>query len=287
MVEQAYKLLVIIPALNEAGTISAVVGECLEYSRDVVVVDDGSADGTGDLALAAGAKIIKRQSNGGLGAALVAGFKYALEKGFDLVVTVDGDGAHDPAWIPGLVAHHLNTKSDITIGSRFKGGAHAVPSSKIAANFFATSLTNRILAGELTDAASGMRLLGRRVMSRTFDRMDFGFAYELLYEAKRESLRIEEYPVQVRYDGRELFGTQQGELLNLLAFAFAIADDLALRENLLWLRSMVESYSLARIQVGGRFLVMLPIRECGMYSFQEQSRWFVDLERDAEEWRTI
>jgi glycosyltransferase involved in cell wall biosynthesis len=290
MASNNHKLLVIVPASNEVGTIGAVVDECLRYSRDVLVVDDGSSDGTGDVASMAGAQIITIESRSGQGAALKLGFRYALEHGFELAATVDGDGAHDPIWIPRLVSRHLATSADITIGSRFRsaGTAREIPSGKFLANFFATHLMNVLLRSELTDAASGMRLMGRKVLGLRLENASFAFTYELLHAVKERGLRIEECSIRVRYDGRELLCTQRGELLDLLAFASTLAvNDYLLSQNILWLRSMIESYAVARIRVGGRYIVMLPIKEYGMYSFQEQPVWFVNIIDGTEEWRII
>ena len=95
---EALRLLVIVPALNEEHSLATVIGEIrsVDPHFEVLVVDDGSADGTPRVAAASGAIVVKLPYNIGIGGAVQTGYKYALERGFDLAVQVDGDGQHDP-----------------------------------------------------------------------------------------------------------------------------------------------------------------------------------------------
>ena len=115
------RLLVVVPAWNEAASVSGVVAEVRAAvpQAECLVVDDGSSDDTAELARAAGARVLRLPYNLGVGGAMRAGFRYARDRGYSTVVQVDADGQHDPRDIPGLVA--LLDEDDIVIGSRFAG----------------------------------------------------------------------------------------------------------------------------------------------------------------------
>ena len=117
------KTLIIIPAYNEELTIGSVVALARKYG-DVLVVDDGSADRTSEIARNAGAFVIKHETNMGKGAALRTGFEYALSMDYKIVVTLDADGQHNPDEIPVLLEPIVNGKADLVIGSRYLNGAH-------------------------------------------------------------------------------------------------------------------------------------------------------------------
>ncbi|HBA91140.1 MAG TPA: hypothetical protein DCZ08_05065, partial [Anaerolineaceae bacterium] len=111
------KILALIPAYNEGNRVAPVVRAALAY-LPVLVVDDGSSDGTARYALDAGAEVLYQQPNQGKGAALRAGFATALERGYQAVLTLDADGQHDPAEIPAFLAAYRRTSADLIIGRR-------------------------------------------------------------------------------------------------------------------------------------------------------------------------
>ncbi|MBU2488905.1 MAG: glycosyltransferase family 2 protein, partial [Proteobacteria bacterium] len=118
---QPDRVLVIIPAYNEEPHIAGVArgARSAVPGAGVLVVDDGSTDRTGALAAEAGARVMTLPFNLGYGAALQAGFHYALSRGYTHAVLMDGDGQHDPASIPGLLAPVLAGAADVAVGSRF------------------------------------------------------------------------------------------------------------------------------------------------------------------------
>ncbi|MBN9196885.1 MAG: glycosyltransferase, partial [Microbacterium sp.] len=117
----APKLLIVVPAWNEDQSVGAVVRDVFRAApgADCVVVDDGSSDRTAEIARAAGARVIALPFNLGVGGAMRAGFRYARDHAYDVVVQVDGDGQHDPRDVAVLLASLGDT--DIVIGARFAG----------------------------------------------------------------------------------------------------------------------------------------------------------------------
>jgi glycosyltransferase involved in cell wall biosynthesis len=115
------RAVLIIPAYNEAETLRDVLARVVEAESgcEVVVVDDGSRDGTGDIAARAGVTVLRHPFNLGYGAALQTGYKYALERNAALVVQMDADGQHDPAQIRELAAGIRSGDYDLVVGSRF------------------------------------------------------------------------------------------------------------------------------------------------------------------------
>src|ERR671925_2339993 len=116
------RCLAIIPAYNEAASVADVVASLRRHAPafDAVVVDDGSTDGTAQVARAAGARVISHPFNLGIGGAVQSGYRFALENGYDVAVQVDGDGQHDARHIPELL-EHLRENPDVNMvtGSRF------------------------------------------------------------------------------------------------------------------------------------------------------------------------
>ncbi len=165
----SHRLLVVIPAFNESRRISGVIRgirEAIGPSGDIVVVNDGSHDATSARAREAGVDVIEFPFNLGYGSALRAGYLYALRKGYDIVLQMDGDGQHDPAAIPALVRPILEGRAHVVIGSRFLGAAsYPVPlARRIGQHLF--SLILRALTGKtVTDPTSGYQAIHRDVFS--------------------------------------------------------------------------------------------------------------------------
>jgi glycosyltransferase involved in cell wall biosynthesis len=158
--------LAVVPAYNEAASIGRVVRWINEEAPafDVVVVDDGSTDGTGEIAGEAGAEVLRHPFNLGIGGAVQSGFVYALDNGYDYMVQVDGDGQHLPGEIPTLLeAMGEDPSLDIVCGSRFltDKGYPAPISRRTGIHIFAY-LLSRIVGQRVSDPTSGFRLYNRR-----------------------------------------------------------------------------------------------------------------------------
>ncbi|HET9681864.1 MAG TPA: glycosyltransferase family 2 protein [Candidatus Limnocylindrales bacterium] len=167
------KVAAVIPAHDEAPRIEAVVSAALRH-LPVLVVDDGSSDGTAAVARAAGATVLEQRPNQGKGAALRAGFRQALEAGFEAVITLDGDGQHDPAEIPGFLG--AATGAELVIGGRSFG---AMPVVRRLSNASGTLLLSAALGHWIPDNQSGYRRIGRRLMAGMLDSREDGFAFEV------------------------------------------------------------------------------------------------------------
>jgi glycosyltransferase involved in cell wall biosynthesis len=112
------KVAVLIPAFCEEATVGTIVSKARKYVPDVIVVDDASTDETAARAEAAGAVVLRRETNGGKGEALPQGFRYILAQGFDAVITLDADGFHDPDEIPRFLEAYHRTHTPVLIGNR-------------------------------------------------------------------------------------------------------------------------------------------------------------------------
>jgi glycosyltransferase involved in cell wall biosynthesis len=206
------RTLVFIPAWNEEASVASVIAGVRERlpDADVLVVDDGSVDGTAAVAREAGAIVASLPFNQGLGAALQTGYLYALRGGYDLCAHLDADGQHPPAEVARLLDEVRADRADLVIGSRYRDPGPAegddykpTLSRRIGTSvfrFFLTLATRQ----RFTDTTSGMRAANRRVMQLFSERYSPDFAeIESLQLAVREGLRVEEVPVRMleRADG--------------------------------------------------------------------------------------
>jgi glycosyltransferase involved in cell wall biosynthesis len=148
----------VIPCFNEEGTIASLVLALREHLPLVVVVDDGSTDRTAQNAKSAGAMVIRHERNRGKGAALRTGLSHLLKLGFDWAVTLDGDGQHDPAYLPALRQCAEETGASLVIGNRMHE-AHAMPWVRRQVNRWMSRRLSRAAGHFLPDTQSGFRLL--------------------------------------------------------------------------------------------------------------------------------
>ena len=196
------RCLAIVPAYNEEESIAGVVLELQEYDPDLVVlvVDDGSTDATAGCAKEAGARVLRLPLNLGIGGAVQAGYMYALERGFDIAVQVDGDGQHDARELARLMEPLLAGRADLAIGTRFSGprSYRAPVARRIGIRMFATLVSLRVRQ-RMTDTTSGFRAVNRRGI-RLFA-ADYPHDYpevESVVTAARGNLRVCEVPVSMR-----------------------------------------------------------------------------------------
>ncbi|MDQ3162168.1 MAG: glycosyltransferase family 2 protein, partial [Actinomycetota bacterium] len=194
------------PAYEEEGIIAAVVAEIRSFdpALDIVVVDDGSVDGTAAAAASAGAAVVRLPFNLGIGGAVQTGFKYALEHGYGIAVRLDGDGQHDPTELPKLLEPLARDEADVVIGSRFAGGdrEYRPPFARRAGIRWFAKLVSLLTRQRLTDTTSGFQAVNARGI-RLFA-ADYPHDYpevEAAVMVVRHRLRIIEVPARMR--GRE------------------------------------------------------------------------------------
>ncbi len=196
----ALKVIAAIPCHNEESYIGDVVDGSLRHADAVIVVDDGSTDGTARGAETGGASVVRHPKNQGPGAAVATCFLAALEAGAGVVVTLDGDGQHNPDEIPLLSAPILEGQADIAIGSRFLDGGCAVPLYRRFGIGVITWLYNAGARGRLRDSQSCFRAYSRRLLEEIpLTETGFGFSVEILIEARRRGYRIVEVPISCVY----------------------------------------------------------------------------------------
>jgi hypothetical protein len=169
------RVLVLVPAHNEAGRIGAVVRGALAH-LPVLVVDDGSTDATAAESGAAGATVVTQRPNMGKGAALRAGFRWALEQGFDAAITLDGDGQHDPAAIPAFLTARTVAGDALVIGCR---DFRRMPTVRRLANSLGGRAFSWAVGRDIPDNQSGYRLVDRRLMRALLASRETGFAFEV------------------------------------------------------------------------------------------------------------
>jgi glycosyltransferase involved in cell wall biosynthesis len=194
--------IVIVPAFNEERSIAAVIAEirAADPEFELVVIDDGSTDRTAAVAAAAGANVLTLPFNLGIGGAVQTGYQYALEKGFDLAVQVDGDGQHDPGEIASLLEPILDGQADMVVGTRFAtaGGYRGTRVRRVGIRLFA-AIVSLIVRARVTDTTSGFRAVNRKAI-RLFA-ADYPPDYpeaEATVLLARHKLRMVEVPMQMR-----------------------------------------------------------------------------------------
>ena len=180
--------------------IAEVVRQLQAVCPNVVVVDDGSTDATGDEALSAGAAVVSHAFNLGQGAALQTGVEYALGRGAEYVATFDADGQHHASDLVHMIATLRREPVDVILGSRFLGHAESMPTSRRLL-LRAAVLMSRLTTGvTLTDAHNGLRVMtaeAARQIHLSQNRM--AHASELVSQIGRLGLRVSEVPVTISY----------------------------------------------------------------------------------------
>ena len=192
----------IVPAYNEEQNIGRVVSELRAFDGglDVVVVSDGSIDGTAAAAEAAGARVLRLPFNRGIGGAVQTGFKYAWEHGYELAVRCDGDGQHVPSELPKVIAPVVAGRADIAVGSRFAGGdGYRSSATRRVGIRLLAAIVSAIARQRVTDTTSGFQALNRRALE--LFAADYPHDYpevEGMVMTIKHRLRLVEVPVEMR-----------------------------------------------------------------------------------------
>jgi glycosyltransferase involved in cell wall biosynthesis len=199
--------LAVIPAYNEEATLADVVRGVQEHQPelDILVVDDGSTDATGDVGRIAGAQVMRLPFNLGVGGAVQAGFLHAVERGYQSVVQVDADGQHDPAEIARLREEHDRGEAvDVVCGSRFldENRRYPAPVSRRTGIHLFAFIVSRIVGQRISDPTSGFRLYNRpaiELLARNYPHDYPEVEAVLLLHYHR--LRLREVPVRMYQRG--------------------------------------------------------------------------------------
>lgn len=200
------KSLIIIPTYNERENIERIVPQVLgqDSSINVLIVDDNSPDGTGQIADNMAKEddrifVINRQNKSGLGTAYITGFKFALQKDYDLVFEMDCDFSHDPKYIP----HFLKAIQDVdlVLGSRYISGVNVInwPMSRLLLSYYA-NVYSRIITGlPVRDATGGFKCFRREVLEAIdLDEVKsngYSFQIEMSFRAWKKGFKIKEIPI--------------------------------------------------------------------------------------------
>jgi dolichol-phosphate mannosyltransferase len=222
------RFLTALPVFNEVRHVSGVLDEVCRYSDNVLVVDDGSIDGTSELLRRRGdVRVLRHQRNQGYGAALKTAFEYAVAEGFEIVVTIDCDGQHEPQRIPRFVAACRGV--DIVSGSRYLKqypGDTLPPAERRWINQRVTAEINRLLGYNLTDAFCGFkayRTSGLRHLRLT--ESGYGMPLELWVQAASAGLKVIELPVPLIYlDEKRSFGGVLDDATTRLEYYHLVLD---------------------------------------------------------------
>ncbi len=201
--------LVIIPTYNEIENIAKITGAVLDIEGryDILVIDDGSPDGTGEEVKRLQSiyperlHLIERSGKLGLGTAYVTGFKWALEHAYDYIFEMDADFSHNPEDLPRLLRPVAEGRADMSVGSRYCDGINVVnwPISRILISYCASIYVRTVLGFRIYDSTAGFVCYSRKVLeSIDLDAVKmkgYGFQIELKYTARKLGFRIEEVPV--------------------------------------------------------------------------------------------
>ena len=214
---------IVIAAYNEGNAIGDVVAELVPSYRNVVVVDDGSHDTTGDAALSAGAIVLRHVINRGQGAALQTGISYALSQNADFIVTFDADGQHRMTDLPHMIGPLERGECEIALGSRFLEHGEAVPFARRVLLGGAVIFTRLTSGVKLTDAHNGLRAFTRRAAMKIDIQLDrMAHASEIIDQIRQSGLPYREVPVHIRYTDYSMAKGQRGSAAFRVALDYLI-----------------------------------------------------------------
>src|SRR3989338_9852394 len=194
------RILTIVPCYNAERYVGEVIKSTKKFNKNILVVDDGSTDNSYNiLKKIKGIHIIQHSRNKGKGAALKAGFGYALKNNFDAVITIDADGQHKPEDIPNFLMNFND--ADIILGNRMNNIGN-MPLVRILANIISSYIISRICEQQINDSQSGYRLIKKEILkSIDLERDDYHMETELLLKAAKKGYKIGEVPIKVIYGG--------------------------------------------------------------------------------------
>lgn len=236
------RTLTAIPVFNEVKTIEGVLNEVRRYCTDLLVVDDGSTDGTSQL-LAGQSDLIlvKHPINRGYGAALISAFARFAASDYDVLVTMDCDGQHEPSRVPVLL-EALDSNTDIVSGSRylrdFRQTTLPTPQDRRQINQIITSELNEAFGLNLTDAFCGFKAYRKDAIARlSITENGWGMPLQLFVQAARRGLTVKEVGVpRIYLDPNRSFGNGLDDSERRLAYYRRVIEDALAEETRAWCR---------------------------------------------------
>jgi glycosyltransferase involved in cell wall biosynthesis len=193
----------VIPALNEAGTIGAVISRLpatvCGMTTTCIVVDDGSTDDTVGAALRAGAKVTSHSTNRGLGAAVRTGLQLGVQEGCEMIAFCDGDGEYDPNELEAVVAPIAHGSADYVVGSRFTGSIERMHVHRRVGNVVLTKWVRWMTRLPVTDGQSGYRAMSRSAASNAVIVHDYNYAQVLTLDLVAKGYRYAEVPISYSF----------------------------------------------------------------------------------------
>jgi len=191
-----------IPAYNEESHIEDLVYSAKKHVDSVVVCDDGSTDNTAKIAKNAGAIIISHKQNKGYGAAIISLFEYARDNNAEIMITLDGDGQHDPDQIPLLLDTITQHNVDVVIGSRFLNQSTEAPGYRKRGIKIITSAANYGADLKVSDSQSGFRAYSKNAIDAIHPTEEgMAISTEILLKISNKGLSLAEIPITISYDG--------------------------------------------------------------------------------------
>lgn len=194
---------VVIPTFNESKIIYDLVIKIKEQGLDVLIVDDGSGDGTGNFAKKAGAKVIFHSRNMGKGMALRTGFQYVVNESYDFIITMDGDGQHRPEDIKNFIQYFSDYNSDIIVGNRMDEPKN-MPFHRWIINKIMSMIISSICKKYIPDTQNGFRLIRASALrDMIFSTSNYEIDSELLIQASKKLYKIASVPIETIYSGQD------------------------------------------------------------------------------------
>lgn len=227
------RVLTALPVYNEAKHVAQVLREVQKYAEDVLVVNDGSSDGTDDVLVSVpGIRVVTHGTNQGYGAALKTAFCYAVRNDYDVVVTIDCDGQHEPSLIPELAAAVYPDDGepfDIVSGSRYLksfDGDTPPPEDRRRVNVEVTRYLNQELGLSLTDTFCGFKAYRTHALENLkITELGYAMPLQLWVQAVQLGMRIKEFPVPLVYlDEERSFGGSLDDSVRRLRYYYEVMN---------------------------------------------------------------
>lgn len=218
-------ILAVIPAYNEENQVGRVVQQVRAHHLPVLVVDDGSTDGTAALARAAGADVLRQTENQGKGAALNRGFRWALARSYEAILTLDADGQHDPAEIPLFLQAYAEHEHDLLIGAR---NFDDMPWTRYTMNMLGRWTFTWVMGEPMLDNQSGYRLLSRRLAKASLQSEEAGYEFEvdMIVICMQQGYTLGWVPIQTIYNGERSHINHVKHVYNYLRLLWRVHQQL-------------------------------------------------------------